>query len=147
MKKYRIVTEHTGRARTLRQNSTEVEKRLWHRLRDRQLHNHKFRRQYFANGFYLDFACEEQMLAIELDGGQHNDDSHHAQDQQRSQILAASGWRIIRFWNHELMENMEGVLEAIAMALNAQTLSPHPNPLPAGEGITLTPESNVASNY
>jgi very-short-patch-repair endonuclease len=70
-----------------------------------------------VNGFYLDFACEDLKLAIELDGGQHNDPVHGAHDTRRAAALHKSGWRILRFWNNEVMENIEGVLAVIAQAL------------------------------
>ena len=104
------------RSRELRVDSTEVEKRLWWRIRARQL-GAKFRRQHPLHGFILDFACEELKLGIELDGGQHNEERAKACDAARTAVLATSGWRILRFWNNDVIENLEGVLEEIQQAL------------------------------
>jgi very-short-patch-repair endonuclease len=116
-KKHYASTDEITRARQLRVNSTEVEKRLWNRLRDRQVDGHKFRRQHYVAGYYLDFACEELKVAVELDGGQHNDDAAKQRDEIRTARLQQSGWRVLRFWNNEVMENIEGVLLSIQHAL------------------------------
>jgi very-short-patch-repair endonuclease len=105
------------RARTLRVNSTEVEKRLWHHLRNRQMDGHKFRRQYPVLNYILDFACEAEKIAIELDGGQHTQEDYARQDAARTARLEQSGWRVLRFWNNDVMDNSEGVLETIRHAL------------------------------
>ncbi|MDX2094507.1 MAG: endonuclease domain-containing protein [Alphaproteobacteria bacterium] len=110
------------RSRTLRVASTEVEKRLWQRLRNRQL-GVKFRRQHPLQGYILDFACENHKLGIELDGGQHNNDARKAQDTVRTGVLEQSGWHILRFWNNAVIENIEGVLEEIQHALTRLTPS------------------------
>lgn len=110
------------RARKLRTNSTEVEKKLWWRIRNRQLGGYKFRRQFPIAGFILDFACESEKLAIELDGGQHNLPDYAARDAARTAALAKSGWRVLRFWNNDVNENIEGVLVEIQHALT-RTLS------------------------
>ncbi|MFN8994060.1 MAG: endonuclease domain-containing protein [Alphaproteobacteria bacterium] len=117
MKKHYATANQIERARSLRVHSTEAEKKLWNHLRNRQIAGYKFRRQHTVNGFYLDFACEDLKLAIELDGGQHNDPVHGAHDTRRAAALHKSGWRILRFWNNEVMENIEGVLAVIAQAL------------------------------
>lgn len=109
-------------ARKLRTNSTEVEKKLWWRIRNRQLDGYKFRRQFPVAGYILDFACEAEMLGIELDGGQHNLHEHAARDAARTAALSKSGWRVLRFWNNEVNENIEGVLLEIQHALT-RTLS------------------------
>jgi very-short-patch-repair endonuclease len=86
-------------------------------VRNRQLDGHKFRRQFPLDGYILDFACEVEKLAIELDGGQHNDATHAARDAVRTATLEKSGWQVLRFWNHDLLENSEGVIETIRHAL------------------------------
>lgn len=106
-----------NRARTLRRTSTDVEKKLWYHLRDRQLLGYKFRRQHPVGPYILDFACEASMLAVELDGGQHADAPHHARDAARTALLEKSGWQVVRFWNNDVNENIEGVLQTIASAL------------------------------
>ena len=96
-------------ARKLRRNSTDAEQRLWYLLRGRRLEGAKFLRQFPIGSFVADFACRDAHLAIELDGGQHSPDS----DAPRTRILEAFGYRVIRFWNSEVFENTDGVLETI----------------------------------
>jgi very-short-patch-repair endonuclease len=106
-------------ARKLRRRSTDAENRLWYRLRNRQIDGVKFRRQMPIGSDILDFAAPEKRLVIELDGGQHA--SAMDSDASRSQGLAAKGYRVIRFWNHEVLKNIEGVLEIIHMALSTSS--------------------------
>ena len=108
-------------ARKLRTQSTEVEKKLWWRLRNRQLAGYKFRRQFPVVGYILDFACEAEKLAVELDGGQHNLSQNTSRDAERTSALEKSGWRVLRFWNNEVNENIEGVLGVIQHALTRKT--------------------------
>ncbi|MBI2090618.1 MAG: endonuclease domain-containing protein [Deltaproteobacteria bacterium] len=119
----RSVSRLRDRARQLRHNQTEAEQRLWTRLRARQLCGAKFRRQHPIGHFIADFCCVEYGLVVELDGG------HHAQqvegDQRRSAFLERSGYRVLRCWDNEVMEDIEAVLEQIAAVLS----DPHPNPL------------------
>jgi very-short-patch-repair endonuclease len=100
-------------AAPLRRDSTEVEKSLWSALRNRQLEGYKFRRQWTLGPYIADFACIEAMLIIELDGGQHDLDV----DVVRTRFLENAGYRVIRFWNTDMVECREGVLEAIRGAL------------------------------
>lgn len=117
------------RARRLRRVQTEAERRLWMRLRDRQLHNAKFRRQHPVGPFITDFCCPEHRLVVELDGGQHVVQAEA--DQARTAFLTQRGYRVLRFWDHEVMEDMEAVLQQIV----AELRDPHPDPLPRqGEG-------------
>lgn len=110
-------TNLINHARNLRVNTTEVEKKLWQHLRNRQLNDFKFRRQHPVCGYILDFASEEAMLAIELDGGQHNNDSSQHYDNTRTKLLEKAGWQVLRFWNNDVHENIEGVLQTIVTAL------------------------------
>ncbi len=109
-----IMIEH---ARDLREQATMAERRLWQQLRDRKL-GVKFRRQHPVGRFILDFACEELKLGIELDGGQHNQERGLIYDAERTAMLEKSGWKILRFWNNEVMENPEGVYAVIAQTVN-----------------------------
>ena len=119
-------------AHDLRQQQTDAENRLWQHLRNRQL-GVKFRRQHPLAHYILDFVCLESNLVIELDGGQHATDGAVAYDTQRSALLAQQGLRVLRFWNHDVLQNTEGVLATIQAAL--ADASPSPNPLPQGEGF------------
>jgi very-short-patch-repair endonuclease len=111
------------RPRRLRNDSTDAERHLWRHLRNRQLQGCKFRRQHPFGGFILDFACLERKLVIELDGGQHADET--AYDLTRTQRLEQAGFVVLRFWNNEVFENVEGVVEVILDAL--RRLEPIPS--------------------
>ncbi len=103
-------------ARTLRSNPTDAEKKLWHHLRQRQFHGLKFRRQQEIDRFIADFVCFEKRLIIELDGGQHNQNAEH--DQQRTEILKSKGFIVLRFWNNDVLNNIDGVLQEIENTLS-----------------------------
>ena len=124
-----------GLARRLRRESTSAELRLWNRLRSRAIDGHKFVRQQPIGRYVVDFICRERRLVIELDGGQHAD---NPRDLIRDQWLCEHNYRVLRFWNNDVMSNMDGVLETIAEALRTDA-PPHPSsacggsrPLPAG---------------
>ena len=99
--------------KSLRQNTTHAENILWYHLRDRRFKNYKFRRQAIIGPYVVDFLCYELNLIIELDGGQHNEGPHHLKDQKRTAYLEHLGYKVLRFWNHELIYHKEEVLEAI----------------------------------
>lgn len=101
------------RARQLRQNATPAEQILWQALRNRQLNGLKFRRQHPIGRFILDFYCAEKRLAVEVDGGQHADPEQRRDDEARTAALAAHGITVLRFWNHEVLNHLEAVLQAI----------------------------------
>jgi len=103
-------------ARNLRKNQTEAEKRLWYQLRRKGLGGYRFRRQAPIGPYVADFFCPAAKLIIELDGGQH--DGRQAEDARRSAWLEDRGYRVVRFWNNEVFENMEGVMGEIEKALD-----------------------------
>jgi very-short-patch-repair endonuclease len=113
----------TLRARNLRANSTKAELRLWRRLRARSLMGHKFIRQEPIGPYIVDFVCREHRLVIEVDGGQHATDKR---DAVRDRWLAEHHYRVLRFWNNDVLGNVEGVLEMIAAALPPDG-PPHPD--------------------
>jgi very-short-patch-repair endonuclease len=120
-------------ARQLRQSQTDAEHLIWSLVRDRRLAGHKFRRQHPVGPYVLDFYCHEKRLAIELDGGQHNEEAGRHADARRTETLAREGIRVVRFWNNQVLLETEAVLEAIWQALALDSPSP-PAPLPGGEG-------------
>jgi very-short-patch-repair endonuclease len=127
------------RARRLRLDATDAERRLWYRLRSRQIDGAKFVRQERIGPYVVDFVCREQRLIIEVDGGQHATDHR---DAVRDRWLSDRGYRVLRFWNNDVLSNTEGVLEAIAAALSESSgaptrgsaPSPQPSPPEGGEG-------------
>lgn len=101
-------------ARRLRRDSTEAENKLWTRLRNRQLAGWKFVRQFPVAGFYADFVCREAMLIIEVDGSQHADSAY---DAFRTARLNAEGYRVLRFWNNEVLQEIDSVMLAVLEGL------------------------------
>jgi tRNA(adenine34) deaminase len=125
------VAEHPiqiRRSRQLRAEMTEAERKLWLRLNRGQLQGWKFRRQAPVGPYFADFLCLEARLIIEVDGGQHQQ-LQVEHDQERDAWLAAQGFKVLRFWNNQVLGEIEGVLERIV-----ERLTPPPNPLPQGEG-------------
>lgn len=118
-----------ARAKDLRRHSSDAEQRLWRYLRGRQMMGCKFRRQVVIEPYIVDFACLEAKLIIEADGGQH--DVQRNYDAERTLRLDGMGYRVMRFWNHEILNETQSVLAQIRRALIE---SPHPIPLPEGEG-------------
>jgi very-short-patch-repair endonuclease len=105
-----------GRARRLRVDQTDAETVLWNKIRNRQLDGRKFVRQLPIAGYICDFVCRERHLVVEVDGGQH---SGSKQDAVRDRRLAEEGYRIVRFWNHDVLRNIEGVLIVIQQELTS----------------------------
>jgi very-short-patch-repair endonuclease len=122
--------KNVARARELRRDSTDAEQRLWRNLRDRGLSGHKFARQEPIGPYVVDFVCRQRKLVIELDGGQHADQVDR--DADRTAALQQLGYRVIRFWNNDVLVNTEGVLSEIVRELESLA-PPHPGPLPVGE--------------
>jgi very-short-patch-repair endonuclease len=106
-------------AKTLRSNQTDAEQRLWYHLRAHRFMNLKFKRHKPIGRYIVDFVCLEYRLIVELDGGQHAEQV--AYDQLRDAWLRSQGYTVLRFWNNEVMQQLEGVLEQIRI-----TLSPNP---------------------
>jgi very-short-patch-repair endonuclease len=121
--------QHRDRARGLRRSMTDAEHTLWYRLRNRQLQGCKFRRQHDIGPYIADFVCTEAMLVVELDGGQHAEQVVY--DARRTAFLQAQGYRVLRFWDNDVLKDIESVLEVVWEAL--ASAAPHPNPLPGGE--------------
>ena len=103
----------THLARKLRRESTKAERLLWKHLRNKNIFGLKFRRQEQIGDYIVDFACYEKKLIIELDGGHHNQDETKMYDEIRQNWLSSQGFTVIRFWNSEVMRNIEGVLKVL----------------------------------
>jgi very-short-patch-repair endonuclease len=103
----------TSIARTLRKNMTRYEVKLRLRLRELRALGLRFRRQAMIGAFIVDFACFQSHVVVELDGGQHGEEVLRAKDAERDGFLVAQGFAVLRFWNHEVWENIEGVVETI----------------------------------
>ena len=112
-------------AKQLRKRSTDAELKLWYFLRNRQMQGHKFRRQHPLPPYIADFVCLERKLIVELDGGQHVELA--VKDAARTKVLEAQGFRVIRFWDDDVLLRSDVVLQEILRYLK----TPHPRPLPA----------------
>jgi very-short-patch-repair endonuclease len=119
-------------AKKLRSNMTDAERRLWYRLRAHRFEGNKFKRQVPVGPYVVDFACVGRKLVVEVDGGQH---AENLRDKARDEYLRARGFRVLRFWNNDVLKNTQGALEVILSALEQ---SPSPGalrapPSPQGE--------------
>ena len=133
----RTISPH---AKRLRQNLTDAERALWNQLRARRLNGLKFKRQWTLGPYVVDFCCSGARLVVEVDGGQHD----HARDAARTEWLLREGYCVVRFWNHEVFGNLEGVLQAIAIEAERH---PHPDqcgfqpPCPGGKADAALPQA------
>jgi very-short-patch-repair endonuclease len=118
------------KARHLRKNLTDAERILWRYLRLRQLEGYKFRRQQPIGEYIVDFVCFEKMLIIEVDGGQHSQQESY--DRRREDSLEDQGFQALRFWNNQVIDEIDGVKEAIMTALRSDSMTPHLHPPPQG---------------
>ena len=122
-----------GFAKTLRSNMTDAERKIWSGLRGHRLQGYKFKRQQPIDAYIADFVCFGARLIVEVDGGQHLE---NARDEKRDAWFQANGFRVLRFWNNQVLQETEAVLETIYQAVKA---TPLPNPSPArGEGLKTT---------
>ena len=110
-------------AKSLRANMADAEQRLWYRLRAHRFRGFKFKRQVPVGPYIVDFACLADRLIIEVDGGQHVDSRS---DPRRDQWLKDQGFRVLRFWNNEVLNNLDGVLEVIIKHLGPASTAPSP---------------------
>ena len=120
----RLTATQRERSRELRSNMTDAERKLWSALRGKQLEGMRFRRQFPIGRYIADFVCLDARLIVEVDGGQHDEQRRY--DSMREQWLMGRGFRVVRFWNNDVMTNLEGVLQAILDV----AACPHPYPDP-----------------
>jgi very-short-patch-repair endonuclease len=107
---------------------TYAEKKLWWHLRHISLSASHFRRQATIGPYFADFACHHHRLVIEVDGGQHGEANRIALDEKRTRYLEEQGYRVLRFWNNDVLGNIEGVMEVISAALTGGAPTPDPSP-------------------
>jgi very-short-patch-repair endonuclease len=131
---WQVSTKQRSRARSLRRNSTDAERIIWSALRAHRMHGASFRRQTPIGPDIVDFVCHDAQIIIEIDGGQHFEPEHIKRDARRDGFLSSKGYRVLRFNNHDVMTNRQGVLQTIAAAL-VHTPSP---PLPRKRGREQT---------
>src|SRR5262245_39039992 len=128
---------------------TDAERKLWWHLRRLPIEHSHFRRQATIGPYFADFACHERRLIIEVDGSQHNEPENVARDEERSAYLRAQGYRILRFWNNDVLKNIGSAIEAIFAAMHQHEASPPPLPPPhhaARGGRGTERPSRVADN-
>jgi very-short-patch-repair endonuclease len=130
MKTTRNAPKLKERRQELRRNQTEAEKSFWAHVRNRSFLGLRFFRQYSIGPYILDFYCPKANIAVELDGGQHSLDESREYDIARSAFLAGHGIEVMRFWNHDVLQNIDGVLTCIA-----ERITPSDLPLYKGEGM------------
>jgi very-short-patch-repair endonuclease len=134
----RVPDHMTANARALRNGATEAERLIWRRI---SAYRPRFTRQLVVGPYIVDLACREAKLAVEFDGSQHLDALTY--DALRTAYLAEQGWTVIRFWNGEVLENLEGAVRAI-LEKTAECLGgTHPQPLPSREGRVRTPRTRI----
>jgi very-short-patch-repair endonuclease len=124
---FKKVDTRVPRARKLRRDMTDAERKLWWHLRRLPIDHSHFRRQATIGPFFADFACHERRLIIEVDGAQHNEPENVARDAERSAYLQSQGYRVLRFWN---LKNINSVMEAILAAIHQYVAGPPPLPPP-----------------
>ena len=105
-------------ARKLRRRQTDAERNLWARLKSKQIESAKFRRQHPIGPYVVDFVCLEKKLVVEIDGGHHNEDDVSLKDSDRAAWLVGEGYRVLRFWNNDVLNQMESVIEKIREAVS-----------------------------
>ncbi|MBQ8458640.1 endonuclease domain-containing protein [bacterium] len=118
------------KSRYLRKNMTIQERKLWNIIRNRQFFNYRFRRQFPIGSYIVDFVCREKKIIIEIDGGQHNEKNNINYDIKRSEYLALEGFKVVRFWNNDIDNNIDGVYEKLKEIFE---ITPS-QPSPFGEG-------------
>ena len=141
-KTFRPLKSHVRR---LRRDATGAERLLWRKLRDRQL-GAKFRRQIQIGPYICDFVSHDARLVIEVDGGQHG--SRQEYGDARSRYLQERGYRVVRFWNNQVLDNIDGVVRAIVQAVGQQHHPLTPNPSPArGEGLSRRTDEPLSPTW
>ena len=113
---------------------TSQERKLWSIIKNRQFFGYRFRRQFPIGHYIVDFICREKRIIVEIDGGQHNEKQNIEYDTKRTEYLSSEGYRVIRFWNNDIDDNICGVYERLKIAFGIDCITP-PQPSPSREGV------------
>jgi very-short-patch-repair endonuclease len=138
-----MTSDEATLAKNLRKRSTDAERYLWKHLRSKQIEGLKFRRQEPIGKYIVDFVCYEKALVVEVDGGQHSEE----RDADRDSWLRSQGFKVLHFWNHEVLANIEAVLEVVWQSCIESDLRGHP-PLtpPIKGGVKTKEQTNLCSS-
>ena len=128
------INNRTEKSRQLRKNMTSQERKLWSIIRNRQFFGYRFRRQFPIGHYIVDFVSREKKIIIEIDGGQHNERQNIEYDKIRTGYLKSEGYRVIRFWNNEIDNNIDGVYEKLKEIFEIGDQITPSQPSPSGEG-------------
>lgn len=131
----------THLARNLRRNYIDAELTIWQRIKNRQMNGIKFRRQQPIGHYIVDFVSYNAMLIVEIDGGQHNEETDKIYDAKRTAYLKTLGYTVLRFWNNDVLTNIDGVLEKIRIS------TPHSTSYPCQAGGLLTSAPSGERTY
>ena len=115
------------KARELRNNMTKQERKLWSVLRNRKFYDYRFLRQYPIGNYIVDFICRSAKIIIEIDGSQHNETINIEYDKSRTRYLQDKGYKVIRFWNNEIDNNLEGVYSKLQQEFGISPIDTHPS--------------------
>ena len=116
-----FLKENLEKAKELRRNMTPQERKLWRLLRNHQFYGYEIRRQYPIDKYIVDFICRSKKIIIEIDGGQHNDEKNIVYDKKRDNDLNKLGYKVIRFWNNDIDNNLDGVYKILQKEFNIKT--------------------------
>jgi very-short-patch-repair endonuclease len=142
----RRLDKRVPRARRLRRDMTAAERKLWWKLRELAADGSHFRRQATIGPYFADFACHTNRLVVEIDGGHHNYGTQSKRDQKRDAYMKQNGYRVLRFWNNDVRENIEGVLTVIWQAIEDSSRRPPPLTPPhrkRGEGNGIASSTRI----
>lgn len=131
------------KSRQLRKNMTLQERKLWNIIKDRQFFGYRFRRQFPIGQYIVDFICREKKIILEIDGGQHNEDINIYYDNKRTEYLMSEGYKVIRFWNNDIDNNIEGVYEKLKEIFVIDNNITPPQPSPSGEGADFIARKDI----
>ena len=128
------INSQIEKSRQLRKNMTSQERKLWSIIRERRFFGYRFRRQFPIGSYIVDFVCREKRIIIEIDGGQHNEIQNIEYDNKRTEFLKSEGFQVIRFWNYDVDNNMDGIYERLKEVFKIDDKITPLQPSPSREG-------------